>query len=435
MALPPGPRGTQLGLSLRLLRDPVGFFERCIDRYGDVFSVRLVGVPNLVYVADPELLRDLFTADPDAVRAGEANRFMEPVLGSHSLLVLDGADHRRERRLLLPYFHGGGIGRHVELVAAITRREIARWPRGEPFAMRPRMQAITLEAILQAVFGVHDAQRLARLRTLIPRMLERSSLVIRMPWFRRDLGPLSPGGRFARARAEVDAVLHDEIQRRRAQPDLDRRDDALSTLVRAHGELDEATADRVLRDELMTLIVAGHHTTATTLSWAFERLARCPAAMRRLVAELDAGEEAYLDAVIKETLRVRSVIFDVARLLTAPLTLNGYELPAGTYVMPAIGAVHLFTGAFENGHEFRPERFLAADVDTSSWIPFGMGPRRCVGAPFAMMEMKIVLREVLSRLVVRAPSPAPERPRFRNVTLVPADGATVVVEDRAGRDD
>lgn len=423
----------KLWQSIRLIRDPIGFFERCIGRYGDVFTVRVIGVGNLVYVADPELLRDLFTGDAEALCAGEAYRFMEPVLGPHSLLLLDGEDHRRERRRLLPPFHGGGIGRHAELIAAITVSEIERWPRGEPFAMRPRMQAITLDAVLQAVFGIRDAARLARLRTLIPRMLERSKLVIRMPSLRRDLGRLSPWRRFASVRAEVDAVLYEEIRRRRTLCDLDQRDDVLSTLIQAHNELDEPISDRALRDELMTLLVAGHHTTGTVLAWAFERLTRNPDAMRRLVAELDAGEEAYLDAVVKETLRVRPVIFDVARFLKTPFTLKGYELPAGTYVMPAIGAVHLFTGAFEEGREFRPERFLEEQPDLHSWIPFGSGPRRCVGAPFAMMEIKVVLREVFARLVVRAASAVPERPKFRNVTLVPGDGARVIVEERLER--
>jgi cytochrome P450 len=418
--------------SLRLLLRPIGFLEHCLRRYGDVFTLRFVGMGDLVYVADTETIKEIFTGDASVFHAGEANEVMEPVLGSRSVLLLDEDEHLRERRLLLPPFHGDRVRRYRELVGEIAAAEIARWPRGRPFSLRPRMQAITLEVILRAVFGIREAERLDRLRALLPRMLDHGTVVVWMPFLRRDLGPGSPWRRFVRVRAEVDGLLLDEIRRRRDAADLDERDDVLSMLLQARGEDGEPMPEKQLRDELITLLLAGHETTATGLAWAFERLTRTPRVMTRLQESL-AGEDgdAYLDAVAKETLRARPVVYDVARKLAAPAKVRGWDLPAGAYVVPSITAIHLLKGIYEEAEEFRPERFLDGDQpDSYAWIPFGGGRRRCIGAAFATMEMKAVLGEVLSRVDVRAPDPAPERIRLHNVTLVPAKGTRVVVTDR-----
>jgi cytochrome P450 family 135 len=430
MALPPGPRGPALFQSLRLLLQPIDFLERCLRRYGDVFTLKFIGMGDLVYVADTETVKQIFTGDPRVFHAGEANEVMEPVLGSRSVLLLDGDEHLRERRLLLPPFHGERVRRYRELVAEIAAREVERWPRGRPFSLRPRMQTITLEVILRAVFGIQEAERLDRLRALLPKMLDHGTIVVWMPFLRRDLGPGSPWRRFERVRAEVDGLLFDEIRRRRGI-DLAERDDVLSMLLQARGDDGSPMGDRELRDELMTLLLAGHETTATGLAWAFERLARNPRVMRRLEEALGEEDDAYLDAVAKETLRARPVVYDVARRLAAPVTIKGWKLPAGAYVVPSITAIHLLQGIYDRAEEFRPERFLDAQVsDSYAWIPFGGGRRRCIGAAFATMEMKAVLREVLARVEVRAPDPKPERLRLHNVTLVPAKGARVIIEDR-----
>jgi cytochrome P450 family 135 len=432
MSLPPGPRGPALVQSLRLLLQPIDFLDRCLRRYGDVFTLRFVGMGDLVYVADTEAIKEVFTGDARVFCAGEANEIMEPVLGSRSVLLLDGEEHLRERRLLLPPFHGDRVRRYRELVGEIAAAEIARWPRGRPFSLRPRMQAITLEVILRAVFGIREAERLDRLRALLPKMLDHGTVVVWMPFLRRDLGPGSPWRRFVRVRAEVDGLLLDEIHRRRAATDLEERDDVLSMLLQARGEDGEPMRESELRDELMTLLLAGHETTATGLAWAFERLTRTPRVMSRLQESLaDEDDDAYVDAVAKETLRARPVVYDVARKLAAPARVRGWELPAGAYVVPSITAIHLLKGIYEQAEEFRPERFLEGDQpDSYSWIPFGGGRRRCIGAAFATMEMKAVLREVLVRVEVRAPEPKPERIRLHNVTLVPAKGTRVVVSDR-----
>ena len=431
MSLPPGPRGPAAVQSIRLLLQPIDFLERCLRRYGDVFTLRFIGMGNLVYVADTETVKDIFTGDPRIFHAGEANEIMEPVLGARSVLLLDEEEHLRERRLLLPPFHGERVRRYRELVGEIAAAEIERWPRGRPFALRPRMQAITLEVILRAVFGIAEGERLDRLRTLLPKMLDHGTVVVWMPFLRRDLGPASPWRRFVRVRAEVDGLLLDEIRRRREAADLEERDDVLSLLLQARGEDGEPMSEKELRDELMTLLLAGHETTATGLAWAFERLTRTPRVMATLLESLDSGEEDYLEAVAKETLRARPVVYDVARKLAAPATVKGWDLPAGTYVVPSITAIHLLQGIYDRADEFRPERFLDGDQpDSYAWIPFGGGRRRCIGAAFATMEMKAVLQEVLARVDVRAPDPKPERLRLHNVTLVPAKGTRVVVGDR-----
>jgi cytochrome P450 family 135 len=431
MALPPGPRGPAVLQSVRLILQPIDFLEHCLRRYGDVFTLRFVGMGDLVYVADTTTVREIFTGDPQIFHAGEANEVLEPVLGSRSVLLLDDDEHLRERRLLLPPFHGDRVRRYRELVGQIAAAEVGRWPRGRPFSLRTRMQAITLEVILRAVFGIREADRLDRLRTLLPKMLDHGTVVVWMPFLRRDLGPGSPWRRFVRVRAEVDGLLLDEIRRRREAADLEERDDVLSMLLQARGEDGETMGEKELRDELMTLLLAGHETTATGLAWAFERLTRNPRVMSRLQESLQDQDEAYLDAVAKETLRARPVVYDVARRLTAPATIKGWRLPAGAYVVPSITAIHLLQGIYDRADEFRPERFLDGDQpDSYAWIPFGGGRRRCIGAAFATMEMKAVLSEVLSHVDVRAPDPKPERIRLHNVTLVPAKGARVVVSDR-----
>jgi cytochrome P450 family 135 len=430
MALPPGPRGPALLQSLRLILSPIGFLEHCLGRYGDVFTLRFVGMGDLVYVADTEAVKDIFTGDAHVFHAGEANQVMEPVLGPRSLLLLDEDEHLRERRLLLPPFHGDRVRRYRELVAEIAAAETARWPRGREFPLRPRMQAITLEVILRAVFGIREAERLDRLRTLIPKMLDHGGVIIWMPFLRRDLGPGSPWRRFVRVRAEVDRLLLDEIRRRREVADLDERDDVLSLLLQARGEDGQPMGDGELRDELVTLLLAGHETTATGLAWAFERLTRTQRVMAHLEEAIAADDEEYLDAVVKETLRARPVVYDVARKLAAPATVKGWEVPAGAYVVPSITGIHLLQGVYEEPDEFRPERFLESQPDSYAWIPFGGGRRRCIGAAFAQMEMKVVLREVLLRVTLRAPDPKPEKQKLHNVTLVPAKGARVVVADR-----
>jgi cytochrome P450 len=421
----PGSRAPAVVQGLRYARDPLGFLGRFQRRYGDVFAVSFPFFGRVVYVADPELVKAVFTGSPQRFHAGEANAtVLEPALGPNSVLTLDEGPHMRQRKLLLPPFHGERIHRYGELIREATLKEMERWPVGEPFALRPHTQRITLAVIMRAVFGVHDEARLDRFERLIEDFSARVNLVTSFPMLRRDLGRLSPWARFQRSRAALDAFIYEEIALRRAAGD-EEADDVLSLLLAARHDDGSPMSDEELRDELVTVLGAGHETTATALAWAVERLLRSPRALSRLRESLADGEDDYLDATIKETLRVRPVIVDVARKTTSAVTIGGYELSAGTFVLPAIAALHYREDLFPEPHEFRPERFLEGRPDTYVWIPFGGGVRRCIGAAFAEYEMRVVLRTMLERAELRAPDPRPERVKVRNITLAPARGARV----------
>jgi len=390
---------------------------------------------ELTYVADPAAVRDIFSGDPTRFHAGEGNAEpLEPVLGKNSLLTLDGDAHMAQRKLLLPPFHGERIGRYAETMRSAAERELATWPMGRPFPLRPAMQRVTLEVILRTVFGVTDSERLGRFSDAVTRLGEGSNLVLWMPALRRDLGPLSPWRRFLRARAAVDELIYDEIARRRAEPDFESRDDVLSLLLQARHDDGRPMSEVELRDELMTVVGAGHETTATALCWVFELLGRNPRVEGRLrdeVASSDGGDE-YLDAVMKETLRLRPVVVDVVRKLMRDAEIGGHELPAGTWLVPAIAVVHQRPDVYPDPYEFRPKRFLEGQPEPYTWIPFGGGIRRCIGASFAQMEIKVMLRAFLTGARLRPASRRPEVPRARHVTIVPSRGARVVLEERLG---
>jgi cytochrome P450 len=426
---PPGPRAPSLAQALNYGRDPLGFLARHQRRFGDIFTIRFPYYGRVVYVAEPGLVKAVFTGDPSVFHAGEANKtVLEPALGPNSVLTLDDAPHMRQRKLLLPPFHGERVRRYGELIVEMTRREMESWPVGEPFAIRPHTQRITLAVIMRAVFGVHDEDRLARFERLIDEFTHRVDPITRYPFMRRAFGRFSPWAKFVPAREALDAFIYEEISLRRAEPGYEQRDDVLSLLLGARDEDGEPMSDEELRDEMITVLGAGHETTATGLAWAVERLVRNPGVLARLRDSLAAGEEDYLNATVKEVLRSRPVIVDVARKLTAPAAIGGYELPAGTFVLPAIAALHQREDVFPAPAEFRPERFLEAKADNYAWIPFGGGVRRCIGAAFAEYEMRTILREFVERADLRATSPKPERVRVRHITLAPAKGGVVVLQ-------
>jgi cytochrome P450 len=430
-AFPPGAKAPAVVQMLRYAREPL---EWLIDQqrlYGDVFTVRFPYFGRAVYVASPALVKEVFTGSPQQLHAGEANAsVLEPALGPNSVLTLDEEAHMRQRKLLLPPFHGASIERYGDLIRAVTRSEMESWPVGEPFALRPHTQRIALAVIMRAVFGVHDEERLDRFEKLIDTFSRRVNLITSFPPLRRNLGPWSPWTRFIRSRQALDEFIYEEIALRRAEVEAGQagHDDVLSLLLGARYDDGTPMSDEELRDELVTVLGAGHETTATGLAWAMERLLRTPRVLGRLRESLAAEEDEYLDATVKETLRARPVIVDVARKLTAPLRIAGYDLPAGTFLMPAIAALHYREDLFPEPYEFRPERFLEGRADTYSWIPFGGGVRRCIGAAFAEYEMRIVLRTVLERAELSVPDPKPERVKVRNITLAPAKGTRVSLD-------
>ncbi len=427
--LPPGPR-TPAGLNmLRFMTRPFQTLLGWQARYGNVFTVRYTGFGTGVYVAEPDAIRELFTGDQSDLLAGEANSFMEPVLGPHSVLVLDGPEHLRQRKLLLPPFQGSRVARFREVIREVAAREIATWRPGRRLTIRARMRALTFEVICRAVFGVTDRAAQERLRATVAAVIDSSPIFMISGLARTDLGPLSPGGRFARRLRAADALLAEEIERRRRVPDLDERTDVLSLLLRARDEDGNAMTVAELRDELFTMLGAGHETTSTGLAFAFELLLRNPPVLERLREELERGEDdAYLDAVVKESLRLRPVIDGAERTLTRPRTLAGWNLPAGVKVYPGILLTQMRADLYPEPERFRPERFLDEGAESYTWLPFGGGIRRCLGAALAQAEMAEVLRIAVPAVELRPLRADPDPVVMRGITLAPKHGVEVTVQ-------
>jgi cytochrome P450 len=418
---------------MRWLHRPIEFMDSCRRRHGDSFSVKFLGFQTpMVMISDPESIRALYRSRENGLPPGRTVA-LEPVMGARSVLLLEGAEHLSRRKLMLPPFHGERMRRYESVIAEAAIAEIGSWPSGSRFAIHPRMQAVTLEVILRAVFGVTDPARLGRLRGLLSTML--ASMASPMLQLRvlisRRFGRGDPLEDVRHRAKTVDEVLYAEIAERRADPALGQRDDILSMLVAARFEDGEPMEDSELRDQLITLLLAGHETTATALAWTVDLLLRNPGPMARLRAEIDAGEtDDYLRAVITEGLRLRPVVPIAGRRLGSELRAGDHVLPAGTDVTPAIWLAHTRPESYPEPLEFRPERFLADPPETYSWIPFGGGVRRCLGAAFAEFEMRIVLRELLARCELRGARSAPERIARRNITFSPRDGTPVIVTGR-----
>jgi cytochrome P450 len=394
-----------------------------------MFTLRIAHEGNWVFLADPDAIKQVFTGDPRVLHAGEANVVVLPLLGHHSLLLLDEGAHMSQRKLMLPPFHGERMRGYEQVMTEVAAEEIDSWPAGQPYAVRPAMQRITLEVIIRTVFGVQDDAKRARLRETLSGALEWGSDPRRMAMLAM-IGPqrLSGSGLFRRIREPADELIYDEIRERRAAPDLTARDDVLSMLLQARHEDGSEMSDQQLRDQLMTLLVAGHETTASSLAWAVERLVRNPPVLARLRDEVAAGDDEYVDAVCKETLRLRPILALVLRRLTEPMEIGGRLLPAGANLAPCIYLVHRRPDIYPEPYAFRPERFIDRPAGTYTWIPFGGGVRRCLGASFAQFEMRVVLRELVRRLELRASDERPERVTRRAITLVPDRGGEVVVE-------
>ena len=427
--LPPGlplPMPVQTAIWSRQARR---MLYSCQDRYGDIFTIRLAYEGTWVMLADPAAVKQVFTGDPKVFHAGEGNQILAPLLGRNSLLLLDEKRHMSQRKLLLPPFHGERMQGYGETMAEIAEQEIAGWPTGTPYALRPRMQALTLDIILRTVFGVGagEAAKLAALREALREFLD----ITTNPRFLLPLLAVGPNRlrsipALRRRIDRVDAAIYREIAERRAAEDVAERDDILSMMIGASHE-DGSPMSEEMRDELLTLLVAGHETTATSLAWAVERLTRNPDKLERLRAEVSEGREEYLTATIQETLRLRPVISIVLRRLTEPVEIGGYELPAGISVAPSIYLVHRNPEIYPEPQRFLPERFLDNPPGTYTWIPFGGGVRRCLGASFAQFEMTVVLKELLKRHRIRPADPKPERIFRRAITETPRHNARVVL--------
>ncbi len=412
----------------RWLLRPVAFMESCRRRYGAAFGVHFLGFERPMFMlSDPEAIRALYTAPEQGLPPGRTVALL-PIMGPSSILLLEGSEHLARRKLMLPPFHGQRMKAYEQTVRDVADREIDGWQADTPFALHPRMQAVTLEVILRAVFGVADPVRGERLRELLRSLLGATSspvLQFRVLLARR-LERGEPLAELGRVTAEIDEILLSEIAERRGDPGSVERDDILSLLVNAQFEDKTEMSDREVRDQLITLLLAGHETTATALAWTFDLLLHNPATLHLLRDELGAGsEDAYLRAVIAESLRLRPVVPLAGRRLVSDLNVEGLSLPAGTDVTPAIWLTHTRSDLYPEPYAFRPERFLESPPTTYGWVPFGGGVRRCLGASFAEMEMRVMLKAVLERCELQAADPKPEFARRRNVTFSPRHGTVV----------
>jgi len=432
--LPPAcelPRARQ---TTRWMARPLGFLRALQKEHGDLFTLHLLREEPWVMVADPELVERIFRAPADVLHGGEPKRILEAVVGPHSVLLLDESRHMRQRRLLLPPFHGERMARYGETMRAAAEAELERWPLGVAAPSATHMRAITLEVILRAVFGVTDGEALEPLREALGRLLSFTAgdmrIVLVVLGEPERLGEERAAG-FREAMARTDELVLAEIARRRGEAGVEQREDIMSLLLQARHEDGSPMSDAELRDELVTLLIAGHETTAASLAWALERLVRSPEAMERAVAEAGEGGGPYIEATIQETLRLRPVFPMVARAVKKPFELGDHTIPPGVTLMPSIALVHRRPDVYPDPDSFRPERFLEKPPATYTWIPFGGGVRRCLGAGFALFEMRIVLTALLARTEVRAAEPEPETAKRRIIALSPSRGGRVVLGPRS----
>lgn len=433
--LPPGPPLPSAVQAAVFLAYWPRFVAACRRRYGSVFTLRMSGLGTVVYLDDPADIKVVFAGDPALYHAGEANSVLAGLLGRSSVLVVDEDVHKYRRRLMLAPFQHKAVSQHVGLMADLAAENIAKWPVGKDFPAAPQMSEITLEVILRVVVGATDPTRLAELRTVLRQLLTVNTWNL-LAFAKPELQQRLPWRSVQRRIAAADRLLYAEIAERRADPQLAERTDALALLIRATDEDGRSMSDVELRDQLITLLVAGHDTTATGLSWALERLTRHPEILAKAVAAADASAagdpsgDDYLDAVCKETLRIRPVVFDVGRILTRPVELAGYRLPAGVMVAPGVGLVHADPALYPDPDRFDPDRMIGATLSPTTWLPFGGGNRRCLGATFALTEMRVVLREILLAVELDTTTARGERQHVKHVILAPGRGARIRVRAR-----
>lgn len=428
---PPGPRLPMAVQTLLFSTRRHKWLPRLRKRYGDVVRLRIYPERSVVEIADVELIRAIFSGSSTVFHAGEGNVILKPVMGAHSVLLTDEEQHLRARKLLMPAFHGAALRGYRDLVEELADAEIARWPVGRPFPTHDSMQALTLEVILRVVFGVAEGPRLDELRTLLGRLVDVGPIDI-LGWHNPRLQRFGPWRRYSRGQQRVDELLYAEIAERRRAADLEHRGDVLSRLLLVTVE-GERLSDVELRDQLVTLLLAGHETTATALAWALHELARHPALLDEAIRAADGRtpeDDKYLEAVAKESMRLHPVISEVARKLTTDVVIGGYRIPAGHTVMPSIVLVQGDPAHHDDPARFRPDRFLGAGPPTGTWLPFGGGVRRCLGAGFSLMEATVMLRAVLSRYRITPDRAHPEPAKARHITMVPGRGARVIARPR-----
>lgn len=443
--LPPGP-STPVPITLyRWMREPFSLMQDLSDRYGETFTVKLGVMPPLVMLSNPAHVREVFAGSGDDLHSGKVAVALKPFLGERSLIVIDGIDHRQTRKLVMPPFHGERLHTYGTQISQITHDALDLLPVGTSFAVHKPLQAITLEVILRTVFGLDDPGLRERLRALLVRLLDLGAWPpLLFPALQHDLGPLSPWGRFSRIGALADRILLEQIDHRRYYGTAHRQD-ILSLLIDARDEDQNPLSDTDLRDQLITLLVAGHETTATALSWAFYEIFRHPDVHARLRQELSTAQQhspltperieklPYLEAVLRESLRVHPIIPIVGRMLQRPMRIATYDLPENTIVAPSVYLVHHNPKLYPDPQRFDPQRFVGKNPPSWEWLPFGGGHRRCIGMAFSLYEMKIITATVLSRTWAHLTPGYSIQPIRRSITLSPSHGVPITLDTRLPR--
>ncbi len=448
MTLPNGPRTPKFLRMFRMLKlifRPLDYLDNYAQRYGDIFKIGGETSPPFVYVSNPEAIKEIFIADPDQFEIGRANGILRFLLGDNSMILLDGEYHERQRKLLMPPFHGDRLRTYSQFICDVTQQVTQEWTPGKPFLVRPYTQEITLRVILQAVFGLDRGQRYQQLRQLLSSMLETmgtplTSSVIFFGWLRKDWGPLSPWGRFLRLKQQVRQLIYDEIRERRESGEFSGTD-ILTLMMSARDEAGQSMTDEELHDELMTLLIAGHETTASALVWALYWIQHLPEVHDKLLGELDTlGDAAdlmeiarlpYLNAICQETLRIYPVVPSAfVRVLKSPMELVGYQFPEGTALMCSSYLTHQREDIYPEPQRFKPERFLEKQYSPYEYFPFGGSNRRCLGAALAQLEMKLVLATIVSRFELALTDNRPIKPVRRGLTYAPPGNLRMVVTQR-----
>ncbi|TAE58180.1 MAG: cytochrome P450 [Nostocales cyanobacterium] len=441
MTLPGESQKSRLQQRLNWVFNPLQLMETSTKEHGEFFTLRLTTDNPLVFISNPQAIQEIFTTPSEYFDAGRSNELLRPLVGDNSLLLLDGETHQRQRKLLTPPFHGERMKAYSQIITNTTQEVISNWEIGKPFSVREAMQEISLRVILQAVFGIVEGERFTKLQKLLCSLLELSGSPLRsaltfFPILQVDLGSWSPWGQFLRKREEIHQLLYTEIQERRENFDSS-RDDILTLMMSARDENGEAMTDVELRDELMTLLFAGHETTASALTWAFYWIHHLPDVREKLLNELNDIDEntdqneisrlPYLTAICQETLRIYPIaMITLPRMVKTPTTIMGYEFSPGTLLAPCIYLTHRRPDLYSEPDKFKPERFLERQYSQYEYLPFGGGNRRCIGAAFAMLEMKLVLATIMSQMDLKLLENISVKPVRRGVTLAPSNGKWLV---------
>lgn len=438
MTLPPGPHIPTIVSTYRLIKHPYRFLLNCHRKYGDIFTVPMVRFNQIVYLADPDLVKEIFTVQAKKLTSGESTSFLEPFLGENSLLLLDGHEHTRQRKLLMPAFHGERIQLFGDLMRESAEEMVAGWPAGSVITLCAEMQQITLRVIVESIFGPAMSRRMPEILEMVRGFVNVPPLLTFLPFLRIDLGQWSAWGRFLAWRRRLDSFLYAEIERRRQVP-KEPPADVLDLILMSRDEGGDAMSPKEIRDQLLTLLIAGHETTAVSLTWFFATLLRNPAVMEKLLSEQRAitggapvsaqmlPQMRYLEAAIKESMRINNLFPAVIRKTTEPIEIGGFQLPAGTSIAPCNLLVHLSPKLYPEPEQFRPERYLD-DTHPFGWFPFGGGPRRCIGMNFALFEMKMLLATILPRVEMELLPGQSFYPKRMMLTMAPPTGVQVRIK-------